>query len=54
MVGLIFADNAASVRLFERLGFARWGSLPVLPAQITSSAISLLWAGITTRTGPAP
>src|SRR5438270_14067539 len=28
MVGLIFADNAASVRLFERLGFARWGSLP--------------------------
>lgn len=28
MVGLIFADNAASVRLFERLRFARWGSLP--------------------------
>jgi len=28
MVGLIFGDNAASLRLFERLGFARWGLLP--------------------------
>jgi L-amino acid N-acyltransferase YncA/predicted O-methyltransferase YrrM len=28
MVGLIFRDNAASLRLFERLGFARWGLLP--------------------------
>ena len=28
MVGLIFADNRASLQLFERLGFARWGLLP--------------------------
>jgi L-amino acid N-acyltransferase YncA len=28
MVGLIFRDNAPSLRLFERLGFARWGLLP--------------------------
>jgi L-amino acid N-acyltransferase YncA/predicted O-methyltransferase YrrM len=28
MVGLIFADNEASLRLFERLGFARWGLFP--------------------------
>ena len=28
LVGLIFAHNEASIRLFERLGFARWGFLP--------------------------
>ena len=28
MVGLIFAHNEPSLRLFERLGFQRWGSLP--------------------------
>lgn len=28
LVGLIFAHNEASVRLFERLGFERWGLLP--------------------------
>jgi phosphinothricin acetyltransferase len=28
MVGLIFADNTASLQLFEHLGFARWGLLP--------------------------
>jgi phosphinothricin acetyltransferase len=28
MVGLIFAHNAPSLRLFEQLGFARWGLLP--------------------------
>src|SRR4029450_1936881 len=28
MVGLIFSGNATSIRLFERLGFARWGTLP--------------------------
>lgn len=28
MVGLIFAHNEPSLRLFERLGFARWGLLP--------------------------
>jgi L-amino acid N-acyltransferase YncA/predicted O-methyltransferase YrrM len=28
LVGLIFADNDVSLRLFERLGFARWGFLP--------------------------
>jgi phosphinothricin acetyltransferase len=28
MVGLIFAHNEPSLRLFERLGFKRWGSLP--------------------------
>ncbi|HET9417724.1 MAG TPA: GNAT family N-acetyltransferase [Chthoniobacterales bacterium] len=28
MVGLIFEDNAPSLRLFQRLGFARWGVLP--------------------------
>ena len=28
MVGLIFAHNEASLRLFEQLGFGRWGLLP--------------------------
>jgi L-amino acid N-acyltransferase YncA len=28
MVGLIFAHNEPSLKLFERLGFERWGSLP--------------------------
>jgi L-amino acid N-acyltransferase YncA len=28
MVGLIFAHNEPSLRLFERLGFVRWGLLP--------------------------
>jgi L-amino acid N-acyltransferase YncA len=28
MVGLIFAHNEASLRLFERASFARWGLLP--------------------------
>ena len=28
MVGLIFADNESSLRLFERLGFERWGLFP--------------------------
>jgi L-amino acid N-acyltransferase YncA len=28
MVGLIFAHNEPSLKLFERLGFGRWGLLP--------------------------
>lgn len=28
LVGLIFAHNEASLRLFQRCGFARWGLLP--------------------------
>ncbi len=28
MVGLIFAHNEPSLRLFEQLGFERWGLLP--------------------------
>jgi Sortase and related acyltransferases len=28
LVGLIFAHNEPSVKLFERLGFQRWGLLP--------------------------
>lgn len=28
MVGLIFAHNESSLKLFERLGFERWGLLP--------------------------
>jgi len=28
LVGLIFAHNAPSLKLFERLGFERWGLLP--------------------------
>jgi phosphinothricin acetyltransferase len=28
MVGLIFAHNKPSLRLFEQLGFERWGLLP--------------------------
>ena len=28
MVGLIFAHNAPSVKLFEQLGFEKWGLLP--------------------------
>ena len=28
MVGLIFAHNEPSVKLFSRLGFERWGLLP--------------------------
>jgi phosphinothricin acetyltransferase len=28
MVGLIFAHNEPSLKLFERLGFEKWGLLP--------------------------
>jgi phosphinothricin acetyltransferase len=28
LVGLIFAHNEPSLKLFERLGFERWGLLP--------------------------
>jgi phosphinothricin acetyltransferase len=28
MVGLIFAHNEPSLRLFEQVGFERWGLLP--------------------------
>jgi len=28
LVGLIFAHNTPSIRLFEQLGFSRWGLLP--------------------------
>jgi len=28
MIGLIFAHNEPSLRLFDRLGFERWGLLP--------------------------
>jgi phosphinothricin acetyltransferase len=28
LVGCIFGHNEPSLRLFERLGFARWGFLP--------------------------
>jgi len=28
LLGFIFGHNEASLRLFERLGFARWGYLP--------------------------
>lgn len=28
MIGLIFAHNESSLKLFERLGFERWGLLP--------------------------
>jgi L-amino acid N-acyltransferase YncA len=28
LVGLIFAHNTPSIRLFEQLGFSRWGFLP--------------------------
>src|SRR4051812_41015178 len=28
LVGLIFAQNEPSIRLFEQLGFSRWGYLP--------------------------
>jgi phosphinothricin acetyltransferase len=28
LVGLIFAHNEASIRLFGQLGFTRWGLLP--------------------------
>src|SRR5262245_33069385 len=28
LIGIIFAHNAPSLRLFERLGFTRWGHLP--------------------------
>ncbi|MEY2440529.1 MAG: hypothetical protein QOI34_1914 [Verrucomicrobiota bacterium] len=28
LIGLIFAHNEASLRLFEAVGFARWGLLP--------------------------
>ena len=28
LLGFIFAHNEPSLRLFEKLGFARWGCLP--------------------------
>jgi L-amino acid N-acyltransferase YncA len=30
LVGLIFAHNEPSIRLFEQLGFSRWGYLPAI------------------------
>jgi L-amino acid N-acyltransferase YncA len=43
MVGLIFAHNQPSLRLFEQVGFERWGLLP--HASTTSNAISQSWVG---------
>jgi L-amino acid N-acyltransferase YncA len=45
-------DLAAITQIYNAAIARR--SATVLPAQITSSAISLLWAGITTRTVLAP
>ena len=28
ILAVIFTDNAASIGMFEKLGFARWGTLP--------------------------
>lgn len=44
MVGLIFSHNEPSLRLFERLGFQRWGELPRV-AQIDDVARSLTIMG---------
>jgi L-amino acid N-acyltransferase YncA len=30
LIGLIFAHNEPSIRLFEQLGFSRWGYLPAI------------------------
>jgi L-amino acid N-acyltransferase YncA len=44
MVGLIFAHNEPSLRLFERLGFERWGLLPRI-AQLDGNKRDLVIMG---------
>jgi L-amino acid N-acyltransferase YncA len=44
MVGLIFAHNEASLKLFTRLGFERWGLLPRV-AQLDSAERDLVVVG---------
>jgi phosphinothricin acetyltransferase len=44
MVGLIFAHNQPSLRLFEKLGFERWGFLPGV-AQIDGAERDLVIMG---------
>jgi L-amino acid N-acyltransferase YncA len=44
LVGLIFGDNAASLRLFEQLGFARWGLLPGI-ARVEDQSRDLIIVG---------
>ena len=44
LVGLIFAHNKPSLRLFEQLGFARWGLLPHI-ARIDDAVHDLIIVG---------
>ena len=44
MVGLIFAHNEPSLRLFEQLGFERWGLLPRI-AQLDTAKRDLTIVG---------
>jgi len=44
LVGLMFGQNIASLRLFERAGFERWGLLPGV-ARIAGDARDLLIVG---------
>jgi predicted O-methyltransferase YrrM len=44
LVGLIFGNNAPSLKLFERLGFSRWGLLPRV-ARVAGAERDLLILG---------
>lgn len=44
LVGLIFAHNQSSLRLFESLGFQRWGYLPNV-AELDGKEASLIIVG---------
>jgi L-amino acid N-acyltransferase YncA/predicted O-methyltransferase YrrM len=52
MVGLIFGHNEASLALFERLGFRRWGFLPAV-AQVEGIERNLAIVGRHCPTRPA-
>jgi phosphinothricin acetyltransferase len=52
MVGLIFGHNEASLALFERLGFRRWGFLPAV-AQVEGIERNLTIVGRHCPTRPA-
>jgi phosphinothricin acetyltransferase len=44
LIGLVFGHNAPSLALFERLGYARWGTLPGI-ANMDGVARDLVYVG---------
>ena len=44
LIGLVFGHNAPSLALFERFGFARWGTLPAV-AELDGESRDLVYVG---------